>query len=55
MLIEQTLEEMMADLINENRAISAQNENGTGISLYGNRPQYRKGKSNSNSQKRPNT
>jgi len=56
---EEMLEEMLADLIDENRAISAQDENGTGISMYGNRPQYRKGKGNSNShtnsQKRLNT
>jgi transposase InsO family protein len=51
----QTLDDMMADLIDENRSISAQDENGTSISLYGNRPQYQKGNSNkklNNQQKR---
>jgi len=32
------LNKMMADLLDENRAITIQDENGTGISLYGNRP-----------------
>jgi len=56
-LTEEMLEEMLADLIDENRAISAQDDNGTGISMYRNRPQYRKGKGNThtNSQKRLNT
>jgi len=37
----QTLEDMMTDLVDENRAVTnaAQNGNGTGISMYGNRPQ----------------
>jgi hypothetical protein len=42
---EEMLEDMLADLIDENRAISAQDENGTGISMYGNRPQHRKSNS----------
>jgi len=35
---EEMLKEMLADLIDENRAISTQDENGTSISMYGNRP-----------------
>jgi len=38
---------MMADLINENQSISAQDENGTSILMYRNRPQHRKGNLNS--------
>ena len=30
----------MADLLDENRAITIQDENASTISLYGNRPQY---------------
>jgi len=39
-LTEEMLEEMLADLIDENRAISAQDENGTGILMYGNKPYH---------------
>jgi hypothetical protein len=52
-LTEEKLDKMMADLIDENRAITVQDENASTISLYGNRPQYQKG--NSNYQKKLNT
>jgi len=54
MLTNATLDDMMADLIDENRAVTAQGEDGTGISMYGDRPHPQNRKGNSNS-KKPNT
>jgi hypothetical protein len=51
---EQDLDDMLSDLVNENRSLSAQQDSGTGISMYGNKPQNCKGnaKKQQNGQKK---
>jgi hypothetical protein len=51
---EQDLDDMLSDLVDENRSLSAQQDSGTGISMYGNKPQNRKGnaKKQQNGQKK---